>query len=61
MSLKGFHIFFICLSILLAAGCAVWSFANAVGLAFGVTSCAIAVALVIYGIYFIRKTRKLIV
>lgn len=61
MSLKGFHILFICLSILLAAGCATWSFANGVALPFGVSACAIAVALVIYGIYFIRKTRKLIV
>ncbi len=61
MSLKGFHILFICLSILLAAGCAVWSFVNGVALAFGVVSCATAVALVIYGIYFLRKSRKLIV
>ena len=31
MSLKGFHIFFISLSILLAAGFAVWLFVNAEG------------------------------
>ena len=28
MSLKAFHIFFIFLAILLAAGCAAWGFAN---------------------------------
>lgn len=61
MSLKGFHIFFIVLSILLAAGCAVWSFVNGVGVAFGVISCLVAVSLAIYGVYFVRKSRKLIV
>ena len=61
MSLKGFHIFFIFLSILLAAGCAVWSFVNGVALPFGVVSCVVGVCLIVYGIYFIRKSRKLIV
>jgi hypothetical protein len=61
MSLKGFHLFFIFLSILLAAGCAAWAFANEVAGPFGVLSCIAAALLVIYGIYFIRKTRKLIV
>jgi hypothetical protein len=61
MSLKGFHIFFIFLSILLAAGCAAWAFVNGVERSFGIASCVVAGALVIYGIYFIRKTRKLIV
>ena len=61
MSLKGFHIFFIFLSILLAAGCAAWSFVNKIEGSFGVVSCVVAGALFIYGIYFIRKTRKLIV
>ena len=61
MSLKGFHIFFIFLSVLLAVGCAVWAFANEVAGPFGIVSCVIAVLLVSYGIYFIRKTRKLIV
>lgn len=60
MSLKGFHIFFIVLSVLLAAGCAVWSFSNGVAIPFGVASSGVAVALVIYGFSFIRKTRKLI-
>jgi hypothetical protein len=61
MSLKGFHIFFIVLSILLAAGCAVWAFVNGVALSFGIGACVAAVGLIAYGVYFIRKSRKLIV
>jgi hypothetical protein len=61
MSLKGFHIFFIVLSILLSIGCAAWSFVNGVALAFGIGSCVTAVGLIAYGIYFVRKSRTLIV
>lgn len=61
MSLKGFHIFFIVLSILLAAGCAVWSFANGVAMSVGIGACIVAVGLIAYAIYFIRKSRRLIV
>lgn len=61
MSLKGFHIFFIFLSVLLAAGCAAWSFANGVALPFGISACVVGVSLVVYGVYFIRKSRNLIV
>jgi hypothetical protein len=60
MSLKGFHLVFIVLSILLASGCAAWSFLNNVALPFGIGSAVAAVGLLIYGILFIRKTRKLI-
>ncbi|MEA3210486.1 MAG: hypothetical protein QOE70_3543 [Chthoniobacter sp.] len=60
MSLKGFHIFFITLSILLAAGCAVWAFVNDVARPFGIVSSLVAMALVVYGVSFIRKTRRLI-
>jgi hypothetical protein len=60
MSLKGFHIFFIALSILLAAGCAAWSFLNGVAPGFGVFCVLVAVGLIIYGVSFIRKSRKLI-
>ena len=61
MSLKGFHIFFIALAILLAAGCAAWGFVNELAPAFGITCSALAAALLIYGIYFLKKARKLIV
>ncbi len=60
MSLRAFHILFILLSILMSAGCAWWAFANGVAPAFGVACALTAVGLVIYGVYFLKKTRKLI-
>jgi hypothetical protein len=60
MSLKAFHIFFIVLSILLAGGCAAWGFVNGLAPAFGITCAILAIALLAYGIYFLRKSRKLI-
>ena len=60
MSLKAFHIFFIVLAILLAAGCAAWGFMNGLVPAFGYTCVGLAVALLIYGGYFLKKSRKLI-
>jgi hypothetical protein len=60
MSLRAFHILFILLAILLAAGCAAWGFANGLAPAFGITCAVIAVALVVYGVYFFKKSRKLI-
>jgi hypothetical protein len=61
MSLKAFHILFIVLATLLALGCAWWGFANEVTPAFGGSAIVVACALVIYGISFIRKARKIIV
>jgi hypothetical protein len=60
MSLKAFHILFILLAALLAAGCAAWACVNHI-VAFGIVSAVVAVALVIYGIWFLRKSRKIIV
>jgi hypothetical protein len=60
MSLKAFHIIFILLAISLSVLCAVWSFSNAVAIPFGVCSAAAAVGLLIYGIWFIRKSRRII-
>ena len=60
MSLKAFHIFFILLATLLAAGCAWWAFANDAGFAFGAASTVVAIALAIYGFYFIKKSKGLI-
>jgi hypothetical protein len=60
MSLRAFHILFILLAILLAAGCAVWGFANGLPPAFGIICAVISLALVVYGVYFFRKSRKLI-
>lgn len=60
MSLKAFHIVFIILSILLAAGCAAWSFLNEIAIPFGVISGLCGVALVLYGIWFLKKSRRII-
>ncbi len=65
MSLKGFHIVFISLSILLALGCGFWciwvhTLENAPGYIGGaVGSFAAAIALFIYGIWFYRKMKRL--
>jgi len=60
MSLKAFHILFIFLAILLSFGCAWWGFANEVQ-AFGGAAVFVGIALVVYGIAFIRKSRRIIV
>lgn len=60
MSLKVFHLIFIILAALLATGCAAWSYYHDTAHGFGVASAVIAVALVIYGVWFIRKSKKII-
>lgn len=60
MSLRAFHILFILLATLLAAGCSWWAFANQVELVVGVTSAVISAGLAIYGVYFVKKARRLI-
>lgn len=64
MSLKGFHVLFIAVSILLAIGAGAWGLrshaeeANPLHLAFGIGSLVAAVALGIYGAWFVRKIRS---
>jgi len=60
MSLKAFHLFFIAVSFLLAVGCAAWTFLTGASIAFGVGSAVVAVALVVYGVMFVRKSRRII-
>jgi hypothetical protein len=60
MSLKSFHILFIVLSILLCAGCALWAFAYGVEPIFGIASIVVGVALVVYGVIFLRKSKGII-
>jgi hypothetical protein len=60
MSLKGFHIVFIILSILLTAGFAYWSIANETAVPVGIGSAVLSVVLVVYGIFFIKKSRNII-
>jgi 4-hydroxybenzoate polyprenyltransferase len=60
MSLKVFHLLFIIVAILLAIGCALWAFLNETAFLFGVGSSVTAVALLIYGVWFLKKSRKII-
>lgn len=63
MSLKAFHVAFITLSTLLSVGFGAWSVAayqargEASYLALGVFSFLAAVALVVYGGYFLKKMK----
>jgi hypothetical protein len=59
MSLKAFHIVFIVLSIVLSIGCAVWAFANGT-MPFGAACAVVALALVAYGINFVKKSKRII-
>jgi len=60
MSLKGFHIVFIIFSILLTAWFAYWSITNDTAVPIGISSAVLSVVLVIYGIFFIKKSRNII-
>lgn len=60
MSLRAFHILFIFLAIVLSLVCAWWSFSYGVALPFGIGCVVTAVALTVYGFFFIKKARKLI-
>lgn len=60
MSLKAFHIFFIALSIILAIGCAVWAFVNGSEPIFGIASAIVAVGLIVYGGFFLKKAKGII-
>jgi hypothetical protein len=60
MSLRAFHILFILLTILLAVGCAAWAFVNETAFGFGIASSIVAVGLVVYGVWFLKKTRRII-
>ena len=60
MSLKGFHVFFIFLATLLAAAFAAWSLMNETAVPVGIASAVLAVALIVYGIWFIRKAKNII-
>ena len=60
MSLRAFHILFIFLAILMSVGCAWWAFANGVTPVFGAACVLAALGLVIYGVIFLKKSKKLI-
>jgi hypothetical protein len=65
MSLKAFHLVFIVASILLAVGFAIWSFMNYASpqgnksdLVVAIVSGVVALALVGYEIYFLKKLKN---
>ena len=60
MSLRGFHILFITLAILMSAGCAWWAFANGIAPVFGAGCVVVAIGLAVYGVYFLKKSKNLI-
>lgn len=58
MSLKAFHLIFVTLMTLLSFGCAAWAFNN--GLAkWGYASIAAGILVIIYGVYFLKKLKKI--
>lgn len=64
MSLKGFHIVFVSVSMLLFAFLIVWGFALApekttLTAAMGVTGVVGTLLMPVYGVYFLRKARRI--
>jgi len=60
MSLKVFHVLFILFATALCVLCAVWSYVNETATAFGVISAVCAIALLIYGVWFLKKSKTII-
>ncbi len=65
MSLKAFHIVFVVVSVLLSFGFGVWgiythlSVGNVTFLIMGIVSFVIGIALIIYGINFMKKLKHI--
>jgi membrane protein YdbS with pleckstrin-like domain len=57
MSLKFVHLIFVSLLTALAFGCAVWAF-SAEKWAFGAGGIVTGVLVILYGIYFLKKLKK---
>lgn len=60
MSLKAFHVFFILVSIVFAAGLSAWAFKTGASDALGFVSGASSVLLLVYGMAFLKKARSII-
>lgn len=67
MSLRAFHIFFIAMSVVITLGFAAWAFSGASPqpsdslFAMAIGSGVLGAGLIVYGIYFIRKSRHIII
>ena len=65
MSLKAFHVFFIAVSILCCLGFGIWAVqaysvsGDGMNLAMGVAAFAGCIVLVCYGIWFLKKLKRL--
>ena len=58
MSLKAFHLIFVTLMTLLSFGCAAWAF-NEGSAQWGWVGIAAGIAVIIYGIYFLKKLKRI--
>ncbi|HEY4951873.1 MAG TPA: hypothetical protein VII71_00630 [Verrucomicrobiae bacterium] len=58
MSLKAFHLIFVTLLTTLSFGCAVWAFVAGRPL-FGAAGIAAGIVVILYGIYFLKKLKKI--
>jgi hypothetical protein len=58
MSLKAFHLIFVTLLTTLSFGCAMWAFIAGRPF-FGLAGIAAGILVVIYGIYFLKKLKKI--
>jgi hypothetical protein len=58
MSLKAFHLIFVTLLTALSFGCAAWAFAAGRPV-FGSLAVAAGIVVIIYGVYFLKKLKKI--
>ena len=58
MSLKAFHLIFVTLLTALSFSCAAWAFAAGKPV-FGGTAVAAGILVIIYGVYFLKKLKKI--
>ena len=58
MSLKAFHLIFVTLLTTLSFGCAAWAF-TAGRPVFGAIGIVAGILVIIYGIYFLKKLKKI--
>ena len=58
MSLKTFHLIFVMLLTALSFGCAAWAFQSG-NVFWGVTAVVAGIFVIVYGIYFLKKLKKI--
>ena len=58
MSLKAFHLIFVTLLTALTFGCAAWAFQSG-NVFWGGASIATGVLVIVYGVYFLKKLKRI--